>query len=182
MGWSLRARLFHWVTVIAITVQWIIGLSLLGGMAMAGNVWLTAHLSLGLVLLALTLLRLGSRIFDHAPRRARSPLAAVVATLGHAGLYALLLLVPLTGWLGYRPAPFMPPPLAFGLLPMPVLAGVEGVSSRTILGLHALLTWVLVALVALHGLAALFHAVVLRDGVLGGMLRGRGHESGDRQP
>lgn len=181
MGWSLRARLFHWITAIAITAQWIIGLFLLGGMAMAGNVWLTTHLSLGLVLLVLTLLRLGSRIFDHAPCRARSSLAAIVAALGHAGLYALLLLVPLTGWLGYRPAPFMPPPLAFGLLPMPVLVGV-GVSSRTMLGLHALLTWVLVALVALHGLAALFHAVVLRDGVLGGMLRGRGHESGDRQP
>jgi cytochrome b561 len=182
MGWSLRARLFHWITAIAITVQWIIGLFLLGGMAMAGNLWLTTHLSLGLVLLALALLRLTSRLFDHAPRRARSPLVAIVAALGHAGLYALLLLVPLTGWLGYRPAPFMPPPLAFGLLPMPVLAGVEGVPPRAMLSLHALLTWVLVALVALHGLVALFHAVVLRDGVLGGMLRGRGHEGGDRQP
>lgn len=181
MGWSLRARLFHWLTAIAVTAQWIIGLFLLGGMAMAGNVWLTTHLSLGLVILALTLLRLGSRIVDRAPRRARSPLAAIVAALAHAALYALLLLVPLTGWLGYRPAPFMPPPLAFGLLPMPVLAGVEGVSSRTMLSLHALLTWALVAFVTLHGLAAFFHGVVLRDGVLGGMLYGCSRGGADRE-
>ncbi|PRH88508.1 cytochrome B [Labrys okinawensis] len=181
MGWSLRARLFHWLTAIAITAQWAIGLFLLDGMAMAGNVWLTIHLSLGLVILALTLLRFGSRIFDRAPRRLRLPLVAIVTSLGHAGLYALLLLVPLTGWLGYRPAPFMPPPLAFGLLPMPVLTGLEGISPRTMLSLHALLTWALVALVALHALAALFHAIVLRDGVLGGMLRGRDRGDGDRQ-
>lgn len=181
MGWSLRARLFHWITAIAITAQWIIGLFLLGGMAMAGNVWLTTHLSLGLAILALTSLRLGSRILDRAPRRVRSPFAAIVAALAHSALYALLLLVPLTGWLGYRPAPFMPPPLAFGLLPMPVLTRLEGLSPRTMLSLHAMLTWALVALVVVHVLAALFHAVVLRDGVLGGMLHGRGRGDADRE-
>ena len=182
MGWSPRARRFHWITAIAITAQWIIGLFLLCGMAMAGNAWLTIHLSLGLVLLALTPLRLVSRLFDHAPRHVRSPLAAIVAGLAHAGLYALLLLVPLTGWLGYRPAPFMPPPLAFDLLPMPVLTGLEGVSPRTMLSLHAQLTWALVALVVVHVLAVLFHAVVLRDGTLGGMLHGRNRGAADRRP
>lgn len=180
MGWSLRARLFHWVTAIVVAVQWGIGFFLLGGMAMAGNFWLAAHLSLGLPILVLTLLRLGSRAVDRAPRRARSRPAAILATLGHASLYALLILVPLTGWLGYRPAPFMPPPLAFGLVPMPGLAGLEGVSSRVMLSIHGLLTWALVALVGLHGLAALCHALVLRDGVLGGMVNGRCHS--DRKP
>jgi cytochrome b561 len=172
-GWSLRARLFHWLSALAVAVQLVIGFILLGGMAMAGSLWLVVHLSLGLTVLGLTVVRLGSRFFDTAPNRLGPRPLAAMAFLGHAGLYILLLLVPLSGWLGYRPAPFMPPPLLFGYLPMPVLSNLVSVSPRTMLQIHSLSSWALLILVGLHILAAFIHYCILGDGDFKGMVSGR---------
>jgi cytochrome b561 len=97
-GRSLRARLFHWLSTLAVTGQWVIGYFLLGGMAMAGSLWLVVHLSLGLTILGLTISRLASRLLDIVPSLPTSRLLAGARSVGHIGLYVLLLLVPLTGW------------------------------------------------------------------------------------
>lgn len=173
MGWSLRARLFHWLSALGVAAQWVIGFFLLGGMAMAGSLWLIVHISLGLAVLGLTLARFGSRLFDTAPNWPGPRLLAAAAFLGHAGLCVLLLIVPLSGWLGYRPAPFMPPPLLFGFLPMPVLNNLVPVSPRAMLQIHSVSSWALLILVGLHILAAFVHYFILGDGVLQGMVSGR---------
>jgi cytochrome b561 len=172
IGWSLRARLFHWISTFAVTGQWVIGYFLLGGMAMVGSTWLVVHLSFGLTILGLTIFRLGSRLLDIVPSRPTSQLLAGASSVGHIGLYVLLMLVPLSGWLGYRPAPFMPAPLLYGVLPMPVLSGVSLVSSRTWMSIHAVSCWILVILIGLHVVAALIHRYILRDGIVRGMFSG----------
>lgn len=134
--------------------------------------WLAVHLSLGLTILGLTFARLFCRLRGPAPHRVGPRIVERAAGFGRFSLYALLILVPLTGWLGYRPAPFQTPPHLFGALPMPVVAGLNPIALRTMLTIHSLASWVLLALIGLHLAAALLHAFVLKDGVLRGMIFG----------
>ena len=162
-------RLVHSISVLAVVTQLLIGFLLLGGGAMISSPWLAVHLSLGSVILVLTFVRLVYRHLDSVPHRVESRARAVLARLGHVGLYALLILVPLTGWLGFRPAPFQASPHLFGVLPMPVIAGLNPISPRGMLTIHSVGSWSLLALIGVHIAAALHHAIVLKDGVLQGM-------------
>jgi cytochrome b561 len=162
-------RLLHWASALAIAAQLSIGFLLLGGAAMVTSPWLAVHLSLGLAVLALTLVRFGCRLFEAVPASSGPRALQKIAVLGHFGLYALLVLVPITGWLGYRLAPFQTRPRFLGVFPMPVIAGLSPIAPRTMLTIHSLASWVLLALIGVHVAAALFHAIVLKDGVLQSM-------------
>jgi cytochrome b561 len=96
-----------------------------------------------------------------------SKLQQTIAKANEYGLYALVLLQPITGiaWVLFRGKPFelliwQVPEL---LAPNPVLDGVFA-------GAHEFGAKALLALVSLHAGAALFHRLVLRDGVLERML------------
>ena len=171
-GWGTRIRGIHWVSALAVATQLLIGFFLLGGAAMMTTPWLAAHLSLGVAILGLTVVRLVCRFMDPAGHRTEPQIFETMAALAHVGLYALLILVPLTGWLGYHPPPFRTPPHLFGALPMPVLAGLSPIAPRTMLKIHGLASWALLILIGLHVAAALIHAFVLKDGILRGMVLG----------
>lgn len=92
----------------------------------------------------------------------------------HGLLYLLLIVLPITGWAassvhGWHLTPF-------GLFDLPAL-----LPKGTKLGfkagdMHAdLLSWVLLAIIGLHVLAALYHRFVKRDGVLQRMLPSRNY-------
>jgi cytochrome b561 len=162
-GWSVRIRLIHWSTALAVATQLLIGFFLLGGAAMVTSPWLAVHLSLGLA-------TLGCRLLDSAPKHVGPRALEIVAALGHFSLYALLILVPITGWLGYRPGPFQTPPHFFGVFQMPVISGLSPIAPRTMLAIHSLASWTLLALIGVHVAAAMFHAIVLKDGVPQSML------------
>ncbi len=75
---------------------------------------------------------------------------AFLARLTHVGLYALMILMPVSGSIAW-----------FG--------GVEATARG-----HNVLKIVLLALVALHVAGALYHQLILRDGTLARMRRARG--------
>jgi cytochrome b561 len=91
--------------------------------------------------------------------------AAARAT--HAGLYALLLVMPLAGYVRVRAGGF--PIEALDALGLPTLVprsdALAGVAKAT----HLYASYALVALVALHVAAALQHALWRRDGVVSRM-------------
>jgi cytochrome b561 len=97
----------------------------------------------------------------------------VLASLVHVTLYAVILAVLVTGWAAYRPSPFVPPAQLLGLIPMPAFPSTPSFGTGQYASLHRLLVWVLVGLVGLHVAAAVFHAAILRDGVMGGILTAR---------
>jgi cytochrome b561 len=118
---------------------------------------LTLHVSIGLSLLALALLRVAIRGFGgRAPPSFEEPTwerRAASATQG--ALYGLMFALPLTGW---TMASARAPPVRFWSLPWPKLPGLRFMTGPEHLALrhglklvHAdLLVWLLVALVALH--------------------------------
>lgn len=171
--YSRGAIWLHWIIAALVVVNLAIGLlhdSLLEGVAGA----IPLHKSIGLSVLALTLARIGWRL-THRPPRLPVDLPAWergAARASHVAFYALLLALPLAGWvMGSAGREARYPMRWFGLFDVPHLPG----SARTAAfgdGAHMVLGYAMAALVALHLAAALRHHFVLRNAVLGRMLPG----------
>lgn len=167
---------------VSITLHWLVALLILLVQVPAGlvmlrlepgvfqNVLFDLHKNVGLVVLALAVFRLGWRLAQPVPALPDEVPGwqARLAGLTHVLLYGLLLLLPVSGFL-YT---------AFGGYPVPLLMAVDlgrliaasepqAVVWRAI---HYWAQWALLAVAAVHVLAALHHALVRRDGVLGRML------------
>jgi cytochrome b561 len=130
------------------------------------------HETLGVAVFVLTLLRLlWVAVRPAAPQFAASPAMSLAAKAGHIGLWALLLILPITALLA----------LGSEGHPLTLLGGLRLNSipffSSTPLGeladwgdVHGLLGDLIMVLAGLHAAAAVFHHVVLKDGVLRSML------------
>ncbi|MCX7357929.1 MAG: YceI family protein [Alphaproteobacteria bacterium] len=146
------------------------------------------HKSIGLTVLALSLVRLGWRLAnppppmpEHMPGWER-----FIATATHWAFYALMIGLPLSGWLyvstGWSIHDEAPLPVAthwFGLFQVPALFGLNqadlGVREDTAeaaLTAHAYLAYAALGLAALHVLAALKHHLFDKDEVLAHMVPG----------
>ncbi len=128
------------------------------------------HKSLGITILALVLVRLAWRLVKGAPAwpPGMRPLERRAAGLAHAALYGLILAQPVIGFLQSNAANF--PVVLWERWPLPALIGSNQPLAERLLGLHGLMAFVLLLLVALHVLAALRHHFWLKDGVLQRML------------
>lgn len=180
-GWSLGIRLLHWLTVIALAAQLAIGFFLFGP-GMATHVWMPIHISVGAGIFGIVIVRLAWRLFDVAPKRMASTAFRRLAALVHASLYTLIVAVLITGWMAFRPAPFMPPAKLLGFMAVPQAPSVLGFSARDLASVHSILVWVFLGFVALHLAAAVVHIVILRDGIVDGMLWSRRDRNTPKPP
>ena len=89
----------------------------------------------------------------------------------HAALYALMLAIPISGWI-YSSATGISV-VYLGLVPLPDLIPKDREVAKTLLIVHKSLNYLLAAVVTMHVAAALKHQFVDRDGVLDRMLPGR---------
>jgi cytochrome b561 len=108
------------------------------------------HKTIGVVVLALTVLRLCLRVLATAPQREHAPLLAAKAM--HAGLYTLLLLLPLSGWLMATTTPVRVPTVVFGLFALPYPLAPDLAMYRLAHAVHVTAAIALAALVLLHAL------------------------------
>jgi cytochrome b561 len=89
----------------------------------------------------------------------------------HIALYAVLVLMPLTGWASASARNW--PIHAFGLIPLPALVSYRAKIGFRLGDVHAdVLYWILLGLITLHVGAALYHRFARRDDVLSRMLPG----------
>lgn len=173
LHWHFGIRLLHWLTVAALAAQIAIAFGPMRGPGMTMMNWLPLHMSIGATILAITVLRLCWRSFTQAPVRPTSRFLPFATAFFHMLLYVTILAVVITGWLGYRPMPFMPPARLFGTLPVPLAPSVGTLSARGFAFVHQKLVWMMLGLVGIHVLAAMVHLVLLRDGVMRSMVFGR---------
>jgi cytochrome b561 len=116
--------------LIALAAQIVISFGPVDGPGMATMNWLPLHMSIGVTILAIVVLRLCLRIFTKGPVRQTSRSVRYASAFVHLSLYVMILAVLITGWLGYRPMPFMPPARLFGNLPVPLAPSVGALSAR----------------------------------------------------
>lgn len=163
------AQLFHWVIALLIILNLAFGL-LAEPLEKTVNL-MPMHKSIGLTVLVLTLGRIGWRLRWTRPPLpdSISPFDRAVASATHAALYALMLILPLTGWIFSSPSKY--PLTWFGLFDwprLPVSKGgpLAGAASEA----HEILGYVMLALVVLHIAAALRHQFVLKNGLMRRMI------------
>jgi cytochrome b561 len=171
LRWSATAKWFHWSTAVVVLVQLPLGWTArawpLSPLKLDLFVW---HKSLGFVVLLLTAMRLAARIGSPAPAlpAGMTERERRLARSAHAALYAILVAMPLSGWVVNSAAnvPFR----IFRWIPVPAIVApdkaVADAASKVHLALFVLLAIVLV----LHVGAALWHHLVRRDDVLVRML------------
>jgi cytochrome b561 len=173
-AWPLSLRLAHWLSAVLVLVALGLGTAMVQFVHdPAKRLELTqTHKSIGIIVLSLTVARLCRRSLGRAPKAepaARS--LRVAAKAAHIALYALLLLMPVSGWLMATTTPVRVPTIVFGLfaLPYPLAPdlAIYGLARAT----HVALAMLLATLIVLHVAAALMHALVCRDQTLARMWR-----------
>jgi cytochrome b561 len=173
-----RVRALHWMSlflliVILLAIWWPGDEG-----SEAAYAWrILVHRSAGLLLLALTLLRLGARLLLRAPPLpAGTPsLQRFAARANVAAIYAVLIAQPILGLVhsqaeGDRVS-------VLGLFDIPPLVGRDRALAHTAIEWHEKGAILLLVLVGLHIAAALYHHHVRRDGVLASMWPGLRRDS-----
>ena len=132
----------------------------------------TWHYMLGLTVPILVVLRLAARAIGPTPAIVPAPpiWQQRLARAVHVLLYALLLAMPLAGWLMLSAADETVP---FFFFDLPRLLSPDPALARQIKEIHETAGVVGYWLIGLHALAALVHHYVLRDDTLRRMLPGR---------
>ena len=173
-SYGFVARSLHWTIVLGIVAQYFLAEAgeseRAAAAAMSPMDW---HMSLGLTLLALAVVRALWSIFDRTPTwpAQMQGYERFLALLVHLALYALLFAVPLSGWLL---ASVEGEALSlFGWFDVPAL-GPPGGEQREhlIVEVHEVLFNALFVLAIVHVVAALKHHFIDRDNVLRRMLFG----------
>ena len=169
--WGAISIGLHWLVVLLVVATAVLGLYMTDLPLGLYKVKVYAlHKSLGLTVLGLGVLRLGWILSSGRPKALPGDPAwqRALAKLTHGGLYALLLIVPLSGWWYNSVAGFGL--RWFGLFQVPALGAADAALKEMAKERHELLFYVLAGLVAVHAIGALWHHYGLRDATLRRML------------
>jgi cytochrome b561 len=158
-------RLLHWLMAVCILAMLFIGVGMVSTVTPKFLPLVSIHKSLGIAILVLALIRLGVRLLYGAP-----PLPVdlpepmkLAAHLSHYALYALMIGMPLIGWAMLSAAAY--PVVVFGSIYLPAILPQNDSLHAWLWDAHFCLAFAFFALVLMHVAAALFHALVRRDGV-----------------
>jgi cytochrome b561 len=172
------AIVLHWAMALLLLALFVLGQWMVtlpeAGFDRARVSWILVHKAVGMGALAAVALRLAWRLANPLPDLAAGlpEWQRVLARLMHLCLYALMVAVPLSGWLmssaGGYPVSFL------GLFELPDLVPVNEFHFRLWLDAHRWLADALALLALGHAAAALRHHLLLRDDTLRRMLPGGG--------
>jgi len=167
-GYGTGARLFHWITAAAVFTMIPVGIAMTSeGFESIGDPLFILHKGLGSILLALVLLRLAWKVVspkapplpDSVPKRQQR-----LAHLTHGGLYAMLVIMTVTGFTRVRTGDF--PIELLDALGVPVFIPEMPELTTTLSVIHKVSAYTFVALIAVHVAAAVYHAWIRDDGVV----------------
>lgn len=169
--YSTPMMALHWITVILVVAAY--ALMEFKGIFPKGSLerglMKTIHFSVGGTILAVALLRLVLHFTSRIPAITPQPprWQHRIGHLMHWILYAMLVVLPITGWLTLNGAGDT---VHIWGLPLPDLMGPNKDLSRTLKDLHETIAAAGYWLVGLHALAALYHHYLVKDDTLRRML------------
>jgi cytochrome b561 len=165
-AWPLPLRLTHWASTALVASALGLGAYMvLFVQNPAERFDLTqTHKSVGVTVFALTVVRLCLRVLTIAPKPdAFSPRVLLAAKVTHISLYALLLLLPLSGWLMATTTPIRVPTTVFGLFKLPYVLAPDLLIYTFAQAVHLAAAFSLGLFIILHIAAALVHVLWWRD-------------------
>ena len=172
--WGSISKSLHWLTLLLLVCMAWLGLTM-GDLPNGPDKIATyaLHKSIGITILMLVLLRIGWRWYAGAPDGVPGTprWQERIASLTHLALYALLLAMPLSGWILNSASGF--PLQWFGLVNLPAIAGKDHDLHELAEDIHEWLFWAMVTLAVLHAAAAFYHHLFVRDATLARMLPAR---------
>ncbi len=159
------AKFFHWTIFTLVVFMLFLGFFMDDIEKPLRGTVINIHKLIGITILCLMILRLlwalsnpkpvlplGTPTWQHAAER-----------ITHFSLYAVLIAMPLSGWIGSVAAGYVPHFFSWSLtLPISQSKSLDEFSFTT----HTVLAYTIIALVSLHVLAALYHHIIKKDDIL----------------
>ncbi|MEG2940853.1 MAG: cytochrome b [Thermomonas sp.] len=172
--WGGVSKALHWLTLLLLV--WIGWLGLTMGDLPNGPDKIATyalHKSIGITILSLVVIRICWRLYAGSPDAVPGTphWQERIASLTHFALYALLLAMPLSGWILNSASGY--PLQWFGLVNLPALTGKDHDLHELAEDIHEWLFWTMATLVVAHAAAAFYHHLFQRDATLTRMLPGR---------
>ena len=158
-------RLLHWLMAVCILAMLFIGVGMVSTIMPKYLTLVSIHKSLGIAILALALIRLAVRLRYGAPALPADLPGPIrlAAHMSHYALYALMIGMPLLGWGMMSAAAY--PVVLLGSVHLPSILPQSDSLHTLLWTAHHYLAFAFFTLILMHVAAALFHALVRRDGV-----------------
>ena len=166
MRYGTVSRLLHWLMAVFIIIMLCLGWS----MDIIPKEWkpvaLGIHKSLGIIILALAIVRLAWRFYNSpAPLpKSMSCCEEIAAVTVHWVLYGLLFVMPLTGWAAT--SAFGRPIMFLGVVQLPDWVAKDHALGKFLEEMHGYFAYLLAGVITLHIMAALYHNFIKKDNVL----------------
>lgn len=176
-SFSLPARVLHWTMAVLILAMLFIGVGMVATVS-GKHQWLLAiHKPLGMAILVLAIARLVVRLRNPPPPLPSDlpTVQRIAALLSHWLLYALMVALPLIGWAMLSAGGY--PVMLASDLRLPAILPENALAFAWLRTAHGFLAYLLFFVFLAHAAAALYHALIRRDGVLRSMLGGTGRRS-----
>ncbi len=164
----------HWLIGLMILISFSVGLYMVDLSLSPFKLRLYSwHKWAGVTIFMLVLIRCLWRITHAAPTLpADMPRwQRIAADTSHLALYALMIAIPLSGWLMSSAKGFQT--VYFGVLPIPDLLQKNKALGETLALVHQALNFTMIGIVILHAAAALKHHFIDKDDILRRMLPAR---------
>lgn len=169
LRYAAASRWLHWLTALLIVVIIPLGLWIKyfepAEEAFKLRLY-NIHESLGVIVFTIVLIRVVNRYLNPPPPLPADtpPVIRFAARVNHIGLYALLIFMPITGFLATNAWGF--PLTVFGVLPMPVPLGKNEEIAKVLSFLHWCGAITIILLIAAHLAGVIYHTFIRRDGLL----------------
>lgn len=162
-------RALHWIMAACILTMLFVGVYMVSTIRPKYLPLIAFHKSLGIAILVLALIRLAVRLRSGAPALPADlpePMK-LAAVLSHYVLYVLMIVLPLIGWAMLSAGGY--PVTLWGGVRLPAILPQSDGLHTLLWHAHVYLAFLFFAIILLHLAAALFHALVRRDGVFEAM-------------
>ena len=169
LHYGVTAKVFHWLIVALLAVQYAIGWFMPDVHRGPPGAPMVVHISFGFTILLLIVLRFAWRLAHPvAPESSLPAWQRLGSEAVHGLLYVLVFATTMTGWMflsmrGWEVSWFF-------LVPLPLLTAPNSAVASAIGRWHETMELALIVVIGIHVAAALAHVLVYRDGVMRRML------------
>ena len=162
---AASSRLLHWAMAVMVLTMLGIGMAMVVSL---GNyhVLVSIHRPLGIAILILVVVRFVNRFLNPPPPfpASMSRVERLAATGSELAMYGLMLVLPLVGWGMLSAARY--PIVLYGSLHLPFILPHSATLYAALRKAHTMLAYLFLLTFLGHFGAILFHALIVRDGLL----------------